>query len=209
MEEAKPNSSQPQVSQQQTVPPVASVHGTETAKIDQSGQPHDWIDKVNAGSTLVIATFTILMFIGVILRVWTSRDTERAWIVVNPVETSPPVGFVPGSSRIEQSTVGANQRNVFACSVKNTGETPARLVSVAVLYRTVTRLTDIPGEPDYGRLESANNMLLVKSDSIGAAAYLEPEPILSGADSLAVHRAQKFLYAFGIVKYKDALQSPS
>lgn len=42
---------------------------------------HDWIDYINACSTAVIAGFTILLFVGVIWQIRTSRAIERAWIL--------------------------------------------------------------------------------------------------------------------------------
>jgi hypothetical protein len=56
-------------------------------------QPHDWIDKLNAFSTSVIALFTVFLFFAVIWQTRTARDTERAWIIAAPTEAAPVVGF--------------------------------------------------------------------------------------------------------------------
>jgi hypothetical protein len=42
---------------------------------------HDWIDRVNAVSTLVIAAFTVAMFFVVRYQLQASKDIERAWVM--------------------------------------------------------------------------------------------------------------------------------
>ncbi len=64
---------------------------------------HDWIDILNASSTAVIAVFTILLFCGIIIQIRNSRNSERAWVLVekvgNPAEnwrsTANP-SYIPG-----------------------------------------------------------------------------------------------------------------
>jgi hypothetical protein len=138
----------PTVIEQQTVNCGLPDHESKS-EANQSNHAHDWIDNLNAFSTLIIAVFTILLFVGVVFQVSTSRDTERAWIIANLIEMAPPVGFVPASgNNLETHTAGCNQRNVFSRSFKNTGNTPARLVEAALLYRKVSRLEDVPEQPD-------------------------------------------------------------
>jgi hypothetical protein len=135
----------------------------------------------------------------------TTRDTERAWVIANPVENAPVVGFVPseGAGNLELHLVGVGQRNVVSFSFKSTGNTPARLVEMATLYRKVDRLEDIPKEPSYGERTSLNDLPLVTGDSLGVVQFLEPSAILSKAEADAVWRKEAFLYAFGIVVYRD------
>ncbi len=42
---------------------------------------HDWIDAVNASSTVVIALFTVAMFFVVRYQLRASKDIERAWVM--------------------------------------------------------------------------------------------------------------------------------
>jgi hypothetical protein len=42
---------------------------------------HDWIDAVNASSTVVIALFTVAMFFVVKYQLRASKDIERAWVM--------------------------------------------------------------------------------------------------------------------------------
>jgi hypothetical protein len=59
----------------------------------------------------------------------TTKDTERAWVIANPVVNAPDIGFTPQSgNNLELHQVGSNQQNAFVCSFKCTGNTTARLV---------------------------------------------------------------------------------
>jgi hypothetical protein len=135
----------------------------------------------------------------------TIRDTERAWVIANPVEKAPVVGFTPsaGAGNLERHLVGADQKNVVSFSFKSTGNTPARLVEAAVLYRKVGKLEDMPKEPDYGQRTLLGDLPLVRGDSIGSAGFLEPDPILTRSEAEAISRQEAFLYAFGILIYRD------
>jgi hypothetical protein len=135
----------------------------------------------------------------------TTRDTERAWVIASPVDNAPVLGFIPGGeSNMERHLVGADKHNVFSCSFKTTGNSPARLVESAIRYYKVERLEDIPSEPDYGERIPLNDLPLVPGDSIGFIQFLEPSPILNRIESVRVTRQECFLYAFGIMVYRDA-----
>ena len=49
-------------------------------KQETSKEPHTWVDKINALSTVVIAAFTVAMFFIVKAQVREYRTRERAWI---------------------------------------------------------------------------------------------------------------------------------
>jgi hypothetical protein len=49
-----------------------------------------------------------------------------------------------GAGNLELHLTGVGQRNVVSLSLKNTGNTPAKLVETAILYRKVDRLESIP-----------------------------------------------------------------
>jgi hypothetical protein len=190
---------------QQTCDSISTDEKPQSQARKASDQPHDWIDKLNAFSTLIIAVFTVLLFGGVAVQISTSRDTERAWVIANPTDNAPVVGFIPsGESNLEGRLVGANKRNIFGCSFKTTGNSPARLVETAIRYYKVDKLEDIPREPDYGARIPLNDLPLVPGDSIGFVQLLEPSAILNRTDSAQVGRQECFLYAFGIMVYRDA-----
>lgn len=85
---------------------------------------HDWIDYINACSTAVIAVFTILLFIGVIWQIITSRAIERAWVMAE-------LGWYPGGLHISigSSVVGTKKSESTALNIKltckNDGKSPA------------------------------------------------------------------------------------
>jgi hypothetical protein len=110
----------------------------------------------------------------------TTRDTERAWVIANPVDSAPAIGFAPsaGAGNLELHLVGAGQRNVVSFSFKSTGNTPAKLVETAILYRKADALENIPKEPEYGARVPLNDLPLVTGDSVGFVCSLEPNPIL-------------------------------
>jgi hypothetical protein len=105
-----------------------------------------------------------------------------------------------------QEDYGKDNPNVFLARIKSTGNTPARLVDSMVTYRQVSRLQDIPKEPDYAGRSSLNDLVLAKEDCIGAFAFLQPNqpnPIVTKDEALALRRREIFWYAYGIVAYLD------
>jgi len=135
-----------------------------------------------------------------------TRKSQRAWVIVSAVEKAPALGFIPEpGDRLD--LVGRNSPNVFLAAIKNVGETPATLIKSKVIYQYVARLQDIPDDPDYGNLNPLNNMILVKGDSIGEAAFLQPDRILTRSQADAVRIREAFIYAYGIIKYRDAFEA--
>jgi hypothetical protein len=98
---------------------------------------------------------------------------------------------------------GRNRHNLFSCSLKNSGSTPARIAEIAVRYCKVTTLRDVPEKPDYGPRTPLNGLPLVKDESIDFGVFLRPNPILSKEEHDAVRCQKAFLYAFGLVIYRD------
>jgi len=139
------------------------------------------------------------------LQVQTTRNTERAWVIVSPVDPAPMLGFAPreNAGNLERHSVGAGQRNTSSWTVKSVGNTPARLMEVSVMYRKASSVTDVPRKPNYSETIVLNDLPLVKADSIGFVAHLQPEAILSRDDYEAVLQQKALLYAFGRVLYKD------
>ena len=44
--------------------------------------PQTWVEYVNASSTMVIAAFTVALFFAVFGQLRTSRNSERAWVLI-------------------------------------------------------------------------------------------------------------------------------
>lgn len=194
-QEAAPQVIAPAVVQQRSL--------ADTNSLDAS--KHDLVDKLNAASTVVIAVFTCGMFVCIWMQITASKSTERAWIIVSPLEVAPPIGFVPSANagNIETHLVGVNQQNVFSCAIKNTGNTPAQLLKLAIAYRAVNSISEILSPPEYREKNDLNGLLLVKGDSVGFETVLEPSPILTKTEWDAVHAQRLILYAFGAINYKD------
>lgn len=189
----------------QVFAPAAVPHGSPAAPNSSDSPKHDVVDTLNAASTVVIAVFTFGMFVCIWMQITATKRTDRAWIIVSPLELAPPIGFVPSANagNIENHLVGANQQNVFSCAIKNTGNTPAQLLKLAMSFRSVNSVSDIPATPKYGEKNDVNGLLLVKEDSVGFETVLEPNPILTKTEWDAVHAQRMALYVFGVVIYKD------
>ena len=114
------------------------------------------------------------------------------------------LGYILDPSNPKEEDFGKDINNVAAVSFKNTGETPATLVESTLVYRHVSSLDDIPKVPEYDQKGSDNELLLVKGDSIQAIAFLQPNPLLTKAQVIALRQRKAFLYAYGAVNYKDA-----
>jgi hypothetical protein len=127
---------------------------------------------------------------------------ERAWVIATPIQDDPGIGFIPEPGD-PNPIPGTDRANMFSVSFKNTGNTPARLVESAVRYQFLNRLEDLSPEPEYGPRGLLERMPLVKGDSIGAFAFLQPNTILTSAQATAVRRSEAFLCAYGILVYED------
>jgi hypothetical protein len=192
------------VAPQVFAPAVVPQRGPSDTKSSEA-PTHDLVDKVNAASTVIIAVFTFGMFVCIWRQITASKSTERAWIIVSPLELAPSIGFAPSANagNIENHLVGVNQQNVFSCAIKNTGNTPAQLLKLAMSYRSVNCVSEISAIPEYGEKDDINGLLLVKDDSVGFETVLEPSPILTKTEWDAVHAQKLTLYVFGVVTYKD------
>jgi len=194
----------PTVVQPQTANAEVGKQDRQSQESESAAHSHDWIDKLNAFSTTVIAVFTILLFFGVIWQISTSRDTERAWVIDRITTPAPPIGFIQQQpTNLVAHLVGYGAQNVFRFALENTGNTPARLVEVVTNYRKINRRQDIPQEPDYGTGTFLNDMPLSPEASEHYMTFLEPDIILNWEDFQAVSQQAAFLYAFGRVIYRD------
>ena len=105
---------------------------------------HDWIDRLNAFSTLVIAAFTALLVFVVCRQLSASKTIERAWVMAE-VE--------PGSDKfadrkphvIEGSGTDGDSTAIYAVLIcTNTGKTPAWIEETVAKFEIVKKLPEIP-----------------------------------------------------------------
>jgi hypothetical protein len=140
--------------------------------------PHDWIDKINALSTCVIAVFTAFLFWAVLRQIQTSRAIERAWIVMN-VDWNR-TGTVPRIQRIHIKQVSPSDRIYVALSLtcQNSGRSIARIHRVwakALLLKGAPKHTPEKSSlSDHGTMQpiapndSATRSLQVSCDGVQA-----------------------------------------
>ena len=129
-----------------------------------------WPDYVNAVSTAIIAFFTICLFVGVWVQIRTSRNIERAWVMVD-------ISCDPGAEIVNTSGDGTVSTGLMGTKIKcrNTGNSPGWIteknIKLAILRRPLpkhlsldeplTVITDLeplsPGEPVEEKLDLVAN----------------------------------------------------
>jgi hypothetical protein len=137
-------------------------------------------------------------------------DAERAWITVTPHIGSPK--FYPVREKnapIPDDLVDVLPiAHLFAGKLVNVGKTPAKIEAAAIRYiRTPIHPSQWDANPDYGDI--VENVLFAFPDEVNTiSAELSPTATLTQAQIEAVQNQTEFLYAFGIVKYRDVYGNP-
>lgn len=138
-------------------------------------------------------------------------NSERAWIEVLPYNWS--IEFYPKwetGDPVPEGPMGTwSISHRFAAQIKNLGRTPAKIEGIAVRYvRTTKSAGDMDPEPDFGEIDTEQFFLLPDSE-IAATATLSPEGgVLTKANVTAIKDGKEFLYAYGVVKYRDVYDRP-
>ncbi len=132
-------------------------------------------------------------------------NAERAWITVTPHIGSPK--FYPlreKTAPIPDDLVDVLPiAHLFAGKLVNVGKTPAKIEAAAIRYiRTSTHPSELDATPDYGEI-SERVMFVFPNEVNTISAQLSPIPTMTQAQIDAVQDEKEFLYAFGIVKYRD------
>jgi len=176
---------------------------------------HDWIDKLNAFSTSIIAVFTILLFVGVVLQVCTSRDIERAWIIATNVDPLKEIEYQRDSGPIMEFSYPNN--------FTNSGRTPARVTKAHVRFHLVPPRKDavdepdLPEKPDYGppviRQIPKDGRIVVPQEKFTIVVRFEgsnerPAIMLNRQERDAVYAGTMMLVTYGLIEYRDAFQKP-
>jgi hypothetical protein len=121
----------PAIAGNKTVNGATSTPESQSQRSDPPNPSHDWIDKVNAFSTLIIAVFTILLFFGVARQISTSRDIERAWVLGELRWHEGKIGrILEGSSTTLQGMEETSSITV-KLTYKNEGKTPAWIEDIS------------------------------------------------------------------------------
>lgn len=175
-----------------------TTNGSDQAN-ESRPNPHDWIDKLNALSTLVIALFTLGLFLSVGYQVSNMRDVERAWVVMDKVETKAfSIAFV---GRLPVATT---------YTIKNAGRTPARILNSCFRFELFESKKGIPPIPEYKGVASdypSDGLVLVPHGTVTATIEVaapdgtnEIDP--STANQVKNGQLQAVMYGF--VAYQDA-----
>lgn len=149
---------------------------------------HDWIDKLNATSTAVIALFTLGLFASVVFQVIDFRRRERAWMMAD-FKTHIPT-TIDG---------GANFR--FRIDIQNLGETPAKIIGSQSVGKIVKSDEKLPAEPAYPA-----------SNDHASAFFLAPtggSPLYFTIKKIAmeeISRGERILWAYGRIQYRDTFK---
>jgi len=173
--------------------------------VDHTNHPHDWIDRLNAFSTLVIAVFTILLFVGLIFQVRATRQIERAWVRVKRVGNPPEAwtenlktGYVPGIA-IEFSVYGKTVARI----------SDARIVLDIIPVKKGGEYLEpaLPDAPDYSssgiyNLVGKNRMVIPPDGSFVIHGFLKHT--LSDEEVDELKRGTLVMCGYGYVKYTDA-----
>lgn len=197
--ETKP--SIPSVSNQgeNNCPPTTQKQEPQTT----SGQKaaHDWIDKLNAVSTAVIAAFTIGLFATVFYQVKNLRDVERAWLVVDSW-TAPPV--------LTHFEFDKAQSLKLKIRLKNLGRTPARIKNSCLVMRLTDRFPKPATFPQNAQTPDVtlDGLLVVPNETVGTEIDLTDttgrDILLQPGDLLDIRRRDEIVLCFyGFVEYLD------
>ncbi len=159
---------------------------------------HDWIDYINACSTAVIAAFTILLFIGVIWQIHTSKAIERAWVMAQidgdrKKWADGKVHIVEGSG-----TSGDSTGTWIILTCHNEGKSPAWIYEKRVKFEVVPRVNPAP---DFDSLPVVFN----GREPIGIGQAAIPNVTKLHRLEIAEGHAKSgdIMVIYGIVKYHD------
>jgi len=181
-------------------PPVVGQNRTATQPTEQQKTPeehnsaqerHDWIDKLNAVSTTIIAFFTVLLFVGIVFQIKAYRDKERAWVMFFIVDH-------PVSNAKSGQTLFT-----FVGFIKNVGGSPAIILDGWHCGETIGKDKQLPKEPRYVGQER-NFQTEYPMVPQGA------QPVtfdLTVNDMDKVRSGEDILYIYGFIKYRDIFGS--
>jgi len=138
-------------------------------------------------------------------------NAERAWISVLPYNWSPE--FFSKLEKDDPTPEGPMGKwpisHLFQAQIKNVGRTPATIEGLAIRYiRTSTHPSKLPPEPDYGELDTEEHVLIPNDEMLGTGVLTPDMGTLTKAQVRDIAEGNEFLFAYGIVKYRDVYKLP-
>lgn len=175
---------------------------TQTGCYNPSVPSHDWIDYINACSTAVIALFTILLFVGVIWQIRTSKTIERAWVMTD-VEPDSDKWRDRKLHVLQGSGTSGDSTAVYAVLVcTNTGKSPAWLDEMRAKFEIVNSLPLVPNFESAEHIETGIVPLgMMEGGAVPYVQRLSWTAIAKGHEQLG-----KIAVIYGFAKYRDIFQ---
>jgi hypothetical protein len=160
---------------------------------------HDWIDYINACSTAVIAAFTILLFVGVVWQIRTSKAIERAWVMAD-VEPDSEKWRDRKLHVLEGSGTSGDNTAIYAVLVcTNAGKSPAWIDETRAKFEIVKTLPEIPNFESAEYIEASTIPLgMVEGGAVPHTQRLPWTPTAVGHEEVG-----KMSVIYGFVKYRD------
>jgi hypothetical protein len=182
-------------------PAIAQAHSDSTSnkKQDQSNrqetskEPHDWVDKINAMSTVVIAAFTVAMFFVVKTQMREYRTRERAWVTF----------LVPEKPIVQEMKGGQPAGFLVIGFIENVGSTPATVSKKFHFGSIEPKGKDLQSIPPYLQIkeEQGEYQMIPKATEPAIAK-------VSDAEMQGIRQGSLTLYILGQVVYTDAFRRP-
>lgn len=135
---------------------------------------------------------------------------ERAWISVTPSVRDPELRplWEDGDPVPSDPELLNPFSHGFPATIRNVGRTPARVEEVYVQYEMLQRSpNELPTPPVYTDVMREQSFLLVPNEETSVLTFLSTQGgFLTKNDVAAIYGQRAFLYAYGIVKYKDVFE---
>jgi len=111
---------------------------------------HDWIDAVNASSTVVIALFTVAMFFVVKYQLRASKDVERAWVIPKLTRDDLNRLFLCENTSAGSGKITAVTTTAFLLlTLKNEGSGPVWIKHLHARLVLVNSVDQLPKKPEF------------------------------------------------------------
>lgn len=150
---------------------------------------HNWIDLLNALSTLAVAIATVVMVVVAYNQHRATKRAERAWVVAD-TPNLPVVNPQTGDAEI-------------SWILPNNGRTPAWVTELGTATRIERVGEELPENPPY----TMSGPFPPEGSVLTPTGRIERGITIPAANMAAVEQGTHTLYVFGIVKYRDIFEN--
>jgi hypothetical protein len=224
---APQSSSNKQTGQSQKVEPQTVIIGSvNDNKAKDKGQEKDALAPKNLDEYTVkgfrlnfaLTIIALVTAIAALLQALAAKQnadalikTERAWVTIAPGLMSPKLypSWEQGTNYPCDPEKLHMVRHQLPLLIKNVGKTPAQIDEFVCRYIRIASMADLPAEPNYGALQPQGGHWIIPNDTHTTATDLETDNgILYERHVRDIQLGQSFLFAFGILKYRDVHGKP-